>query len=219
MLAAHARRSRSSLAARRGFIPLETARPEGPSDRARARAWSLTGFTLVEMLVVVGITSMLAGAILSYTATSRDRVALSVEEAKLAQTISRAKSLALTTYARDEIPCGYGVSLNYDANAYELFAYTPPLKEDGTEGRCGVILTLDDANKSERELFAFSPNVVFGEGEERLEHVLFVPPRPSTWIWRLGDTTTSTSGRIYLTNRNDTAPVAIEVGAGGQVSF
>ena len=200
----------SAYSGLRGSKSLRSKSHENYALRTASRV-SRAGFTLIEILIVVGITAMLSGAVLTYTSTSRDRISLSVEEAKLAEVISRAKSLAITTYAREDVPCGYGVSLDYEAHTYELFAFDAP--------SCRSITSLDEGEKSEVEQFVLPPNVRLGEGEERLEHVLFIPPDPKTWIWRLEDAATSTTGSIYLTNLGGTSPFRIVVGQGGQISF
>src|SRR3989344_3199887 len=80
-------------------------------------------FTLIEILVVISVITMLSAFVLTYNATSRNQVALRIEQAELVQTISRAKSLALATYNKPEVPCGYGVYINYSENNYAIFSY------------------------------------------------------------------------------------------------
>jgi prepilin-type N-terminal cleavage/methylation domain-containing protein len=170
------------------------------------------GFTLIEILVVIGVISVLAGTMITSTSTSRDRTSLLVEEAKLAEVISRAKALAITTYARTSPPCGYGVSIDHDAATYELFAYTAP--------DCDNIIAIDPSMKSGQESFSLPQNVRFETGDERMEHVLFVPPDPKTLIWRTGEVSPASRGIVYLTGSRPDAPVvAIEIGSGGQISF
>ena len=52
------------------------------------------GFTLIELLMVVAISAMLSAMAISYSNVSKNQITLSVETAKLAQTILRAKDLA-----------------------------------------------------------------------------------------------------------------------------
>lgn len=172
---------------------------------------SRRGFTLIEVLIVIAITSLLAGLMLTYTSTSRDQVALYVEEAKLAQNISRSKSLALATYNRPEVPCGYGVGIDYDSSSYSLFAYRA---ED-----CSEVDFLSAAGKEEISSFALPPNVRFAPpGAASIEDVMFLPPEPRTWIWHAGSLATSTGGEIVLMTPAGST-VTIKVGVGGQITF
>lgn len=148
---------------------------------------------------------------LTYTSTSRDQVALYVEEAKLAQNISRAKSLAIATFNRPEVPCGYGVGIDYDAATYSLFSYNV--------ADCSTITALNPGNKEAVSSFDLPPNVRFATpGSESIEDVLFLPPEPRTWIWHAGAISTSTRGAIVLETAAGTT-VTIEVGVGGQITF
>ena len=68
------------------------------------------GFTLIEMLIVIAISGMIASLAISYSGTERNQTALSVEKTKLAQFILQARALALATYTNQEgYVCGYGV--------------------------------------------------------------------------------------------------------------
>ncbi len=182
---------------------------------------SRAAFTLIEILIVVGITTVLASMILTYTSTSRDQVALYVEEAKLAQSISRAKSLAIATFNQPEIPCGYGMHLDYDAQTYTIFSYSAP--------QCVIGNTLDLSGLDAEDCQAggacaittevLPPNVALTDGGDNpIQDVLFIPPDPKTWIWRLDDLATTTSGNAYLRTPGGTQAV-IGVSQAGQITF
>ena len=168
------------------------------------------GFTLVEILIVIGITAVLSSMVLTYTSASRDQVALYVEQAKLAQTISRAKSLAITTYndpngEEDSIPCGYGVHFDYDAGEYLLFSYDA--------ANCTITSTLDPQAMTVISTAELSIAMHFSEdAEDPIQDILFIPPDPKTWIWQLSALTTSTSGRVYLETAKGAASVAVSQG-------
>lgn len=171
------------------------------------------GFTLVEIIIVVGITAILAGVILTYTSNSRNQVALFVEQAKLAQTVSRTKSLAITTYTKTNPPCGYILQIDYDAQSYSVYPYTVAA---GTP--CGV-KTMADIQKGDAVSTDKMPiNVRLDpSGEEAIDTVLFLPPDPQTWIWKLGFLATSTQGQIHLTTQG--GAVSIGVSRAGQITF
>lgn len=171
------------------------------------------GFTLIEVLVVLGITSLLAGMILTYTSTSRDRTALYVEEAKLAQTISRAKALGIATFtANGTPPCGYGLKVDYDAQSYSVFSY----RADSCDIQVfGLGATMENVSTDQ-----LSPNVRFAEpGEGSVEVILFVPPDPKTWVWHIGSAVTSTAGSITLKTATGNSELTIQVNSAGQITF
>ncbi len=95
-------------------------------------------FTLVEMLVVIGITTILAAMAIGYSHVGQNADALSVETAKVAEVILQARELALATYTGGAggAACAYGVQFHYGAGndgngTYSLFAYTPPKTANG----------------------------------------------------------------------------------------
>ena len=181
---------------------------------------------MVEVIIVIGITTVLAGLILTYTSDSRDQVAMYVEEAKLAQTISRAKALSITTFNRpggkDQIPCGYGVLFNYETQSYNLFSYKTPKcvfaqslelseLEDGECADGAIACSISSA------VMPRNVKMTFEGKEDPIDTVFFIPPDPKTWVWGKDAIATSTSGRVYLSTSK--AGVSIYVGPGGQISF
>jgi type II secretory pathway pseudopilin PulG len=186
-------------------------------------------FTLVEILVVLGITAALAGLVLTYTSASRDQVAMYVEEAKLAQTVSRAKALAITTFdqpgGRNEIPCGYGVHFDYASQpqTYTLFSYKV---QD-----CAIVNALDLSDLASGQCTSDSKactiasailpkNVALvASGEDPIENVLFIPPDPKTWVWYQGADATSTTGAGHIYLAAAKISVKVFVGQGGQITF
>jgi prepilin-type N-terminal cleavage/methylation domain-containing protein len=175
-----------------------------------------SGFTLVEVLVVIAITSLLAGLILTYSSESRDQVALYVHQAKLSQTISKAKSLTVSTYNNPVIPCGYGVHVDYAQNTYKLFSYGVA----GAPPQCSGITTLDNSLETTITTEKLPPNLSFEKPDsEAIVDILFLPPNPDTWIWLHGGNGTSTFGSISLQTNSGTWSVPVLVSSAGQISF
>ncbi len=184
-----------------------------PDSKFQILGSTRSGFTLVEILVVIGVTALLSSLIVTYTSTSRDQVALSIEQAKLAQMVSRAKSLSLATYGREEVPCGYGVYIDYSLQEYTLFAYPP--------GACADIPRVDPDTVMNNAVdkVALPKNVRLRASEDALGAVLFIPPDPRTLIWQSGDNATSTFGKIILNPPSGSPQKSVEVGVGGQITF
>ena len=89
------------------------------------------GFTLIEMLVVIGITSLFAALAIGYSHVGQNENALTVETAKVGEMILQARELALATYGGSitsggsQNACAFGVYFDYPNQTYSLFAYEP----------------------------------------------------------------------------------------------
>lgn len=178
------------------------------------------GFTLLEILVVLGITTFLTGMVLTYGSRGRNQTSLYVEQAKLAQIILRAKSLSVATYNKPDIPCGYGVSIDYDANSYELFSYKPlncfDIKSAG--------IVKDNLNKYEIiEQYGVAQGVKLFKNTEdlnaTLSTVFFLPPNPETYIWADVVGFTGNPAIVRLGAIDGSLYMPIQVTAGGQVGY
>lgn len=174
------------------------------------------GFSLVELLVTILITVMLSGLIITYSSSGRSQISLYVEQAKIAQAISKAKSLAIATYADPQKSvCGYGFHIDYESREYAIFEYAI--------GDCGNILNIDPSQSQyykeiEKYVLSAGLNFVISEGES-LQDIFFSPPDPQTKIWRIGETLPSDSGRIKLKTIDGSATAEVNVTVAGQISF
>ena len=139
------------------------------------------GFTLVELIVVIGITAAFISAAILFSRTGEKTLALARERTRLLQTLLRAKSLAVTTFVGDEssgVACGYGVHF-LPPSGYALFKDTPvPPAVRCYEG-VGYTgnMTLDSSEVIEQVALqgvALEAGVV--------TDVLFIPPDPTTRI-------------------------------------
>ena len=189
------------------------------------------GFSLVELLVVLGISVMLTGIAIVYSGIGQNQVALSVETAKLAQSILRAKNLAIATYNEAPGTCGYGVSIDIANNEYSLFSYNPtgapPCPTVASSTAAGI------SSGEEGQYSATSWNVplatgvhiVSGGAGNDLAVVVFYPPDPATLLSRTGSggafmpSASAVPLTVTLRTTDGSMTSVISVSPAGQVSF
>jgi len=192
---------------------------------------SRRAFTLIETLIVIAISAMLAAIAVGYSSVSRNEVSLSVEAAEVSQMVLEAKSLAIATYGNAAGACGYGVSFDYSNQTYSLFTYVPqgfpscPSAASTTEIAPGDMQEYTGGTSK----VAIANGVVLspGSSNDGVAVALFYPPAPQTFIARNGDfdsnsgeyTFTNENSNIYLETVDGSASTAISVSSAGQVSF
>lgn len=180
---------------------------------------SRKGFTLIELLITIGLTTLLSTLVIAYSNASRQQTTLYIEGSKIAQTILRAKTLAISTYNQSVVPCGYGVEIDYSANEYALFSY-----DDGTPS-CSTIQSpgavIGAAQKTELNRFSLQRGFIFDQAPlDSLTNVLFLPPAPRTLISLDAQGNVGASpGRIYITAPGSSSRVPVTVNVNGQVTF
>lgn len=69
------------------------------------------GFSIIEMMVVLGILVLLTSLLVLYNRSGERQLLVLREKARLVGTVLRAKSLAVNTFVEDEPACGYGVHI------------------------------------------------------------------------------------------------------------
>lgn len=90
----------------------------------------LKGFTIIEMLVIIGIMLLLSGVLIIYSRSGETASIIIRQAAKIVADTNRAKNLAITTTTfKTEMgelihPCGYGVYFDSatEPNQYTIFA-------------------------------------------------------------------------------------------------
>lgn len=152
------------------------------------------GFTLVELIVVVGVTVLLSAFLLTFGNSGRTQITSYVERAHLAEVIFRAKTQSLETYSNPRAPslktCGYGVHVDYADNQYFLFGI---IDTDLLGRNCQTVSSIANAKSNpllqytEEPSHGLPPGIVFvpdPEGQSvTLDDVLFMPPQPKTLLW------------------------------------
>src|SRR3989338_11121160 len=106
------------------------------SERAKNQK---KGFTLIEMVVVLGITIMLMGAMSVYKGIGTDQIKLFTEGAKVMQIILQAKSFAISSWlVKGQTVCGYGFrktsATNFAVVRYAVESDSCPNMDDSAMG-------------------------------------------------------------------------------------
>jgi prepilin-type N-terminal cleavage/methylation domain-containing protein len=169
---------------------------------------SRKGYTLVEILVVLAMTTLLASYLLIYNRRTREETALLIEKTKISQVILRAKALAISTYSQTTSTCAWGVHFDYGNGTYSIASYTAP--------SCSNIPNISGLASS-TETYALDRNIVYSSGNLATD-ILFIPPDPVTLIWT-APSATSTSAYIKITSPDGAASSTIFVTSAGQVTF
>lgn len=140
------------------------------------------GFTIVEIIVVVAITALLTGFLVSYSRRNEVQILLGVEKAKIAQTILYVKSLALAGFTKPPSsppPCSYGLYFDYVDETYSYFEYTPPPPATCEDIYSVSPITSDPNYFHVSSTTSLESKLDFGAGGQRLGFLVFVPPDPS----------------------------------------
>lgn len=142
------------------------------------------GFSLIELLITVGVLTMMMSVVSSYNHVGEKQIVLMRDQANLIEVFQRAKSLGLSSYnvQGEAIACGYGVHIEMP-NTFLIFKdlandcdsadgiFTGDLtKECGASGNleCVEKHTLQKGVNFDTTL----PNSVFRD-------MTFIPPNPT----------------------------------------
>ncbi len=177
------------------------------------------GFTLLEIIVVIGIIVILSGIFIGFSQESRNQIMLNVEKARVVNLFSRAKSFALTGYTNPPSlppPCSYGVK--FSSSSYTLFEYTPPAPEscDDIESITSIVLIgIREAEKTD-----FNSKIkIDSASADSLGYIVFIPPNLLTKLFDQNGNEMSAPAKIYLKTVNGSATSEIVVSSLGQINL
>ncbi len=170
------------------------------------------GFTTIEMLVVIGILSLLSATLLVYNRTGERQISLIQEQAKIISLLYKAKSFTLATFGKNEAPCGYGVHFEVPDTVI-IFKEISPSNDPG----CLDIDFIYSPSLGEKiEEFKISSNVkLVDSGVSGLKDILFVPPDP---IVILDNDLFKTEALIKIETIDGNGERLIKVNNGGQIT-
>ncbi len=134
------------------------------------------GFTIMEMMVTMGVLTILGGILIIYSRAGESTSILLRELAKVSSDINRTKNLAITTATfvdkdgNKTNPCGYGIYFDLVQNQYIIFA---DLASD-----CATSQHLRDTEgNSDVETIPLTKPMELKSAEP--DQVFFLPPDPT----------------------------------------
>ncbi len=160
------------------------------------------GFTIIEMLVIIGILSLLSATLILYNRTGERQIILFKEQARVISIISRAKSFSIATFGQPGVPCGYGVHFS----APRTFILFKDLAED-----CQVTDKKYSDSAEMVQSLELDSAVTFDN--LTLTDIIFIPPDPSVFITPPQDQAT-----IVIKTIDGASSAIIKVNNGGQIS-
>jgi hypothetical protein len=179
---------------------------------------SVSGFTLVEILVTVGLLVLFTGMAVTYNRSTDQQVALYREQGKIINKIYEVRALAVSTFNRtagSDVPCGYGIHFDMNANQLTVYKDIPDFFTD----ECPVYPThtnqpsFDDNGRELVEvvqLEGIQMSSVYGAFQEA--DVLFVPPDPQVYTDR-----TRFPVAIELSAPRVATPLLVSINEFGQI--
>ncbi|MEE8131747.1 MAG: prepilin-type N-terminal cleavage/methylation domain-containing protein [Candidatus Paceibacterota bacterium] len=136
-----------------------------------------TGFTIIELLVVIGIITLLSTMAILYSHTGERQIILFQEQIKILNALSRAKSLTINTFIQSDVPCGFGVHFDESNNSFRIF------RELAIQPDC-LDADFQYSGASEDflvpEVFNLNPVITFDSLV--VDDIIFYPPAPSVAI-------------------------------------
>ncbi len=161
------------------------------------------GFTLIEILVVVGVLSLIAAILIVYVRSGSQQIILFREQAQITSILARAKYLAISTFGRTGVPCGYGVHFEQP----RTFIIFKDIAED-----CQASDQKYSGPEETYESFQIDSTLIFEN--LTLSDILFIPPDPSVII-----TPEQDDAAIILKTVGADNSATIRINNAGQISI
>lgn len=176
------------------------------------RKKNMAGFTIIEMLVTVGVLALLSGILIVYSKSGENASALLRQAAKMVADVNRAKNLAMTTalYTTQEgdqvHPCGYGVYFDDEStpNRYIIFADVANNCKNSDHSR-------PDDGITDVEVIELTTSISIDK--KNIDSVFFLPPDPIIYF----DPEEETEGLITI-KTSVGSQLEIKISGAGQVS-
>ncbi len=160
----------------------------------------------MELMVAIGIITMLSSISIFYSRTAQNQIILAKEEAGILGLIIRAKTLSVATFGGLGSPCGYGV--HFEGNSAILFKEISPANDPN----CLDINFIYSSDEKFQEM-KLDPAVKFSF--LGLQDIVFIPPQPLVVID--GDKNKA-EGIITMGTIDGNNEKSIKVTNGGQIT-
>lgn len=142
------------------------------------------GFTLVEIMVVIGITVLLSGFALSYNRSGRRQVSLYRDESVVVGTLQRAKSLAAERFNKEisgRRNCTFGLHFDPGSKNFFLFqdmvpASSNPVADCNQANGVNYHYDASSVPSEKLESYTLDPQIDFSNIPVGGLDIVFVPP-------------------------------------------
>ncbi|OHB20858.1 MAG: hypothetical protein A2939_03890 [Parcubacteria group bacterium RIFCSPLOWO2_01_FULL_48_18] len=173
------------------------------------------GFSLVEMLVTIGIVAMLMAITLGVNRTGERQIALFREKSLLVANFNRVKAKSLQTFLLPSRPCGYGINIDTANNRYALFRDDPSAPPDCATADLAYGGTSEDLDEhGYPEVYDLPTGVSIQAAGTTLADIVYIPPQPQIII--NGDPLITNADVVLETP--DGSSITIRVNNAGQIT-
>lgn len=184
----------------------------------------VSGFTLLETLVVVGITVILTSMVAGYSREGGRQLALVATETKMLNMLSRAKFLSIETFfgggrSGDQRICAYGVRIEGDQMFIFQDVSTNKTCQEGqgdNDKQYTPTPGLNERLTGELNEIKLQDTPVGFTGETDLREVIFIPPDPQTKIKRT-DNSEVEEAKLSVKIKEGSGSFVITVNKYGQI--
>lgn len=176
------------------------------------RSNKISGFTIIEMLVTVGVLTLLSGILIMYSKSGENASVLLRQGAKIVTDVNRVKNLAVTTatYTNEagEIihPCGYGVYFDNTSQPNRYIVYADISKNCKTSEH-----KRPTDGSSDVESIDLATSITIDT--KTIESIFFLPPDPDIYF----NPSNISEASISIKNLTG-AKIEIKMSKAGQVS-
>ncbi len=134
-----------------------------------------SGFTMLELLVVIGTIIVLSSFAITYSRTGERQIILFKEQTSLVSLLIKARSLSFGAVSEAIPPCDYGVNFGDPRKIILFREYSP-----SNDPKCLDADRVYSSGDEKIEEFALDPMIKFSE--LGLTNVVFIPPNPKVLI-------------------------------------
>jgi hypothetical protein len=162
--------------------------------------YSKRGFTIVEMLVIFAVSVFLTSLLILYSRTGERQIILLREQAKIVNTVLRAKALAVQTFNQAADICGYGV--HFEQKSFILF-------RDAAKD-CSASDNRYSGSGEDFQKFDLDPALKI---QSPISDILFIPPDPRVLL--IPD---QTEAVLTIAAEDEKSALKIKVNNAGQIT-